>query len=165
MFGMKHAITMAIHFNNKTKGINIMKLIRYNPSGINPPNEIDSLFENVFADFGRIPIFNRDAFNRLARNEPAVDFYEDADNYYARFELPGVKKGDIQLNLERNLLSLKGDRKEKIADGEKSSSFSRSISLPEEVDSEKVSAKLQDGLLTITLPRAEAGKARQISIK
>ncbi len=79
--------------------------------------------------------------------------------------MPGVKKGDIQLNLERNLLSLKGDRKEKAADGEKSFSFSRSISLPEEVDSEKVSAKLQDGLLTITLPRAEASKARQIIVK
>ena len=79
--------------------------------------------------------------------------------------MPGVKKGDIQLNLERNLLTLKGDRKEKAANGEKSFSFSRSISVPEGVDSEKVSAKLQDGLLTITLPRAEASKARQISVK
>ncbi len=143
-----------------------MKLIRYSPSDINPYNEIESLFDNALTNFGGFPFFtNRGGFRGLTRTEPAVDLYEDADNYIARFEVPGVKKGDIQLNLERNLLTLKGERKEKTAEGEKSFSFSRSISVPEGVDSEKVSAKLQDGLLTITVPRAEASKARQIAVK
>ncbi len=143
-----------------------MKLIRYNPtSGINPYNEIDRLFENAFNGFGQFQL----PFNGFARgtpqSQPAVDFNEDTDNYFARFELPGVKKGDIQLELDENLLTLKGERKEKTADGEKSFTLSRTISVPEGIDADKLSAKLSDGLLTVTLPKPEASKPRQIAVK
>ncbi len=154
-----------INLTTHTKGIKNMKLIRYSPSNINPYDEIDRWFESALTNFGRNPGLFNGILGGINRAEPALDFNEDAENYYARFELPGVKKGDIELNLERNVLTLKGDRKEKTGDGEQSYSFSRSIRVPEGIDAEKVSAKLQDGLLTVALPRAEASKARKISVK
>lgn len=142
-----------------------MKLIRYKRPELTAFDDIDRWFEEAFSNFGRwtspIEGFTK---SRLAA-QPAADLYEDDDNYYVRYELPGVSKGDIKVELERNFLTLSGERKEKSNGEEKSFSFNRVVTVPEGIDGNKVAAKFQDGLLTVTLPKAEERKPKAISVK
>jgi HSP20 family protein len=104
---------------------------------------------------------------------PLTNVTEDKDKYYVRAELPGVKTEDLDISVTGNTLSLSGERK--IPEENKSASyhrrereagkFSRVVSIPETIDSNKVEAHFSDGVLTIVLPKAEAAKPKQISIK
>lgn len=104
---------------------------------------------------------------------PALNMSEDDHNLYVRAELPGVAPENIDITTKQNNLIIKGERK--IAtEGEKVSyhrkerdagNFRRIISLPTRVDSEKVTASCKNGVLTVTLPKAEEAKPRQISVK
>jgi HSP20 family protein len=103
---------------------------------------------------------------------PPVDIQETEDAYRLTAELPGLTKDDINITLENNVLRLTGERKlEK--DVKKESyqrvertygTFARSFSLPHQVDGDKVEAAFKDGVLTITVPKAEQAKPRKISI-
>jgi HSP20 family protein len=103
---------------------------------------------------------------------PPVDIQETDDAYRIQVELPGMKKEDIQITLENNVLRLSGERKfEKDVKKENFhriervyGTFSRSFALPTQVSSDKVDATFQDGVLTITVPKAEQAKPRRISI-
>lgn len=104
---------------------------------------------------------------------PPVDIFENGEQEIVlRAELPGVAKSDIDLRVENNTLTLKGERKredevktEQYHRVERSyGTFSRSFSLPSRIDTEKVRADFRDGLLTITLPVKEEAKPRQISV-
>jgi len=104
---------------------------------------------------------------------PALNMSEDDHNLYVRAELPGVAPENIDITTKQNNLIIKGERK--IAtEGEKVSyhrkerdagNFRRIISLPTRVDSDKVTATCKNGVLTVTLPKAEEVKPRQISVK
>jgi HSP20 family protein len=117
------------------------------------------------------PMFSLEGFEKML---PVVDIYEEGGDVVMKADLPGVKKEDIHLDLSDNILTLSGDRKteEKAEKGnlyryERShGSFSRSFELPAEVDKEKITAHLEEGVLEIRLPKTEkAGKeARKISI-
>lgn len=104
---------------------------------------------------------------------PAINISEDGDNYYLSAELPGVKAADLELNVTVNQLTLSGDRKisEEAEDvryhrrEREAGHFSRAIALPEDVDADKVMAKLTDGVLSITIPKAEKAKPRQVKIQ
>ena len=85
-----------------------------------------------------------------------------------------VDKKDVKVTIENNLLTIKGERKEERTEGEEGryhcsercyGSFQRSFSLPRTVDSSKVNAKHTDGVLTVTLPKAEEAKEREIEIQ
>ena len=103
---------------------------------------------------------------------PALDLYEDKDNYVVKMELPGMNKEGIDISLHDGVLSVSGERKDeqKHEDSETYRSerffgrFQRSITLPATVDGSKVNASYQDGILTITLPKAEEAKPKQITI-
>ncbi len=103
---------------------------------------------------------------------PALNLTEDKDNYYVRAELPGIANADLDIQMTGNGLSISGERKIPAEDGNvkyhrrerESGKFSRIINLPKDVDSEKVEAKLTDGLLTIKVPKAETAKPRQITV-
>lgn len=103
---------------------------------------------------------------------PAVDLYEDRDNYLVKMELPGMKKEEIDISLHDGVLSISGERKEedKHEDAETYRSerffgrFQRSITLPALVDGAKVNAGYRDGILTVTLPKSEEAKPKQITI-
>jgi HSP20 family protein len=103
---------------------------------------------------------------------PAVDVYEDKDNLLIKAELPGLKKEDIDISLQDGYLSLSGERKqeEKREDSGVYRSerwvgrFHRSISLPCRVNAEKITATYNEGVLTVTLPKAEEAKPKQIPI-
>jgi HSP20 family protein len=103
---------------------------------------------------------------------PALDVYEQKDNYLVQVELPGVNKDDVKLSLEQGTLTItgerKGDVKEETAEAYHverfQGRFQRTVNLPESIASDKVTAQYKDGVLTVTLPKREEAKPRQIDI-
>lgn len=102
---------------------------------------------------------------------PALDLYQSNDDITAVIELPGMRKEDIEIQLHDGTLTISGERKEESRDGDKASrterfvgNFRRSISLPTRVDANKVNASYKDGILTVTLPKAEEVKPKQIQV-
>jgi HSP20 family protein len=103
---------------------------------------------------------------------PPVDVQETDESYLFTAELPGLGKDDVDITLEDNLLTLSGERKLEERQEGKSyhrverayGSFSRSFSLPAQVDGDKVAAKFEEGLLRIEIPKAEQVKPRKIDI-
>ena len=102
---------------------------------------------------------------------PALDLYQNNDNIVAVVELPGLRKEDIEISLQDGTLTIGGERKEESGQEtaatrtERSTGkFRRSITLPTRVDVNKVSASYKDGILTVTLPKAEEAKPKQIQI-
>jgi HSP20 family protein len=95
-----------------------------------------------------------------------VDLYEDKDHTYVRAELPGVNRDAINVELVEGYLTVTAAQKTAAADGagEESFSFSRSISIPEEVQADKVSAAYEDGVLTVTLPKREETKPKKVAV-
>ena len=104
---------------------------------------------------------------------PAVNISEDANAYYLSAELPGVKSADLELNLTANQVTLAGERKisQEAADARyhrrerEAGRFSRAVALPGDIDPDNANAKLIDGILTVTIPKAEKAKPRQISVQ
>ncbi len=103
---------------------------------------------------------------------PALDVHQDRDSIYVTVELPGLKKEEIEITIHDGALSVAGERKSeaKAGDGESYRSeryfgrFHRSVSLPAAVDSSKVTAVYKDGILSITLPKSEEAKPKQIEV-
>jgi HSP20 family protein len=110
------------------------------------------------------------AFNTWA---PALDLYEDKENLVITAELPGLKKEDIDISLHENTITISGERRnEKKYEGSETSRserffgrFTRSLSLPKTVKTDAVKAAYKNGVLTVTLPKAEEAKPRQIAIQ
>jgi HSP20 family protein len=104
---------------------------------------------------------------------PAVNITEDAEAYYVSAELPGVKSADLDLKVTANQLTLAGERKisEEAADARyhrrerEAGRFSRAVALPGDIDPDHVKARLVDGVLTVTIPKAEKAKPRQIAVQ
>jgi len=103
---------------------------------------------------------------------PAVDIYETADTIVMKAELPGVTREDIHIQIDGSTLTLKGERRFARDVQEESylrierayGSFHRSFALPATVQQEKVRALLKDGVLELTLPKAEDSKPKRISV-
>jgi HSP20 family protein len=89
-----------------------------------------------------------------------VEFTEDKDNAYVRAELPGVSREAINLELVDGQLNLSASRKQ----GEETISLTRSLAIPESVQADKVAATYENGVLTVTLPKAETAKPRKIAL-
>ncbi len=104
---------------------------------------------------------------------PALDIVESGDQTVIVAEIPGVQKEDVKLSVEKDILTIQASRKtnalpekgtwlrNEIRTGE----FSRSVRLPKGVDSGKISAELNNGILKVTLPKSEVVKPREIQIK
>jgi len=125
---------------------------------------MDALFDEAFT----VP------FGSTARMHlPAVDLYQTDDEVVVRATLPGIKADQVQISVTGDLLTLRGEFKEKSDVKEKSyhmreqrlGSFERTISLPTSVVSEKAKAEFEDGILTISLPKAEEVKPKMITVK
>jgi HSP20 family protein len=103
---------------------------------------------------------------------PSVDVYHDKDNVIVTAEVPGLAEKDVDLTITGNTITLKGEKKHESEVKEDNyhrversyGSFQRVIDLPVEVNAEKAKAKLVNGVLTVTLPKSEAVKPKQISI-
>lgn len=103
---------------------------------------------------------------------PAIDVYDSKDNLLIKADLPGLTKDEIEVSIQENHLVLKGEKKKDTEIKEEHyfkterfyGSFFRTIPLPAAIDAGKVDAKYQDGVLTLTLPKKEEAKPKQISI-
>jgi HSP20 family protein len=101
-----------------------------------------------------------------------LDVHEDKDNFSIRVELPGMKREDIEVTLQDGALVITGERKEeKVTEGTAVhrqerfyGKFSRALTLPAAVAGDKVKAQYKDGILTVTLPKAEEAKPKAISV-
>ena len=99
-------------------------------------------------------------------NMPSVNISEEKDHYMVSLAAPGLKKDDFKIDIDGNMLTISSEKEQnkeekdkKYTRGEYSfSSFSRSFSLPEEINKEKITAKYEDGVLKISLPRNEESK-------
>jgi HSP20 family protein len=129
-------------------------------------DEMNQLFDN-FWHGGLLP----DAFT--GRGFPRVEMTETDDTVVIRAELPGMEPKDIDLSISGDVLTLKGERKEEKEEKEKESyykevrygSFSRTIRLPESVDTEKVKTDYEKGVLKVTLEKKPETKAKKIEVK
>ena len=107
---------------------------------------------------------------------PAVNITEQKDDYLVSLAVPGLKKDDFKIDIEGNMLTISSEKEETKEEKDKKftrkeynySSFSRSFSLPEEINKEKIEASYEDGVLKISLPRKEEAKkstAKHIAVK
>ena len=139
-----------------------MKLMQYQRPSVawptfgrlaNLQDELDRLFESPLTGWA-----------------PALDVHEDKDSFSIRVELPGMKREDIEVSLQDGALVISGERKEeKITEGTEVhrqerfyGRFSRALTLPSAVAGDKVKAQYKDGILTVTLPKAEEAKPKAI---
>lgn len=104
---------------------------------------------------------------------PAVDITENDDSFQITAELPGIRMDEVKISLENNVLTIKGEKKSEVTKNKRNyrriercyGQFQRSFNLPSSVNAEKVKAEMDNGVLTVTLPKAEEAKAREIPIK
>ena len=128
-------------------------------------SEFNRVFDGVFGRAGKMPGGDRVW-------APAVDMYETKDDLVVTAELPGVNEKEVQLSITGDVLSLRGERtlnqgtkQESFHRGERwYGRFERHLSLPISVQADKVKATYRDGVLTITLPKAEEIKPKSIKI-
>jgi len=110
---------------------------------------------------------------RLIKQYPPINLYDAGDRYFLSAQLPGMNPEDFDLSITGETLTMKGERKRPEGVSDESyrrqerqfGRWTRTVSLPDRVDSAQVSAAFAQGLLTITLPKAESAKPRQISVK
>lgn len=142
-----------------------MKLIRYKYPQAPAARAHESFFRSAPA-IGRFGSLFDDFFGGAAEvNQSPVDLYEDAQNYYARLELPGVKKAEIALELENGVLAIRSANVDESEEAKQAFSFQCALTIPEGVAVAKVSASHEDGILTITMPKEAARKPRRIEVK
>jgi len=127
--------------------------------------EIDRLFELPLSELSR-------STQLLSGWTPSLDVYEDKDNVVVKAEIPGMRKEDIEVSLHDGCLSFFGERvqeaKHKDAEVYRAErfvgKFQRTVTLPSPVAADKVKASYKDGILTITLPKTEESKPKQIDV-
>lgn len=105
--------------------------------------------------------------------EPDTDIFETKDNFVISAEIPGLRKEDIDLTLENDILTLKGEKKRKTA-GEQQNyqlnerrfgKFCRSFVIPDSIRPEEIKTSLKDGLLRISIPKPEVAKEKEIKVE
>ena len=129
-------------------------------------DEINRLFEEPFGLLER----HADFFNGWT---PNLDLYENKDSLVARVELPGMKKEEIEVWFDDGALHIAGERKFEQKEDESATHrlerfygrFHRTVALPKQVNPDQVKATYEEGVLTVTLPKAEEAKPRQIEVK
>jgi len=160
-----------------------MSLIKRNPSnemtrwgfGFPMSSGLQSLqrdMNRMFDEFFRGDVLADESF--FARDwTPAVDIVENNDNYILRAELPGMSKDDVKITLENNLLTIRGEKKNESEKKEGNyhrversyGSFERSFTIPGTIKADNIDAQYKDGVLTLTLPKAEEAKPKLIDVK
>ena len=139
-----------------------------------PFSEVDSLQRSINRLFDDAGSARRERHEGAdAMWAPAVNSYEDKDAFLLSCDLPGMDQKDIRINLDNNTLTISGTRKLEHEENKENyqriecvfGTFSRSFTLPATVDTEKIEANVEKGVLKIRLPKREESKPRQIAIK
>ena len=134
-------------------------------------DDVFSSLENMNSEMNRLmSVYKPTSYRRGVF--PAMNVYDDGESYIVRAELPGVDPKDITINVTGDTLNVRGKRE--IEKSGKSSyhrrerdsgTFSRSLTLPDKIDNQKVFAKNKHGILEIVLPRAAEAQARTIKVQ
>jgi HSP20 family protein len=159
--------------NNK-KGENKMTLVRWNPVRdlFNAEREFGKLFKDFENRFG-FPAENKESREYVnAVWMPLTDIFEDKDNYTIKADLPGLNKKDVKISFNNGELSISGERVQESENKEAKShriertfgKYYRSFTLPKEIKADNIKADFKDGQLTITIPKAEEVKPKEIEI-
>jgi HSP20 family protein len=128
---------------------------------------LESEVSRMFTD-----LFGRSQESNLTSWAPAVDIYENEHELVVKADLPDVKPEDLDIRVENNILTIRGERKFEKKVDEKNylrversyGSFTRSFSLANTVNSEAIKADYKDGVLTLTIPKREEAKPKQIKV-
>lgn len=146
-----------------------MAIVRFDPF-----RELSQMQDRINRIFGDAYRGGDDDSLKRSDWTPAVDIFETSKHEIViNAELPGLKREDIDIRVENNTLTIRGERKHQAEVKQEHyhrverayGSFSRSFALPSTVDAEKVAANFLDGVLTITLPMREEAKPRQIQVQ
>ncbi|NDV62977.1 Hsp20 family protein [Puniceicoccales bacterium CK1056] len=137
-----------------------MKLIKHDSFFSDPWTDLDRLLESTLPELYQ---WNPMRLSGRERSLP-VDVFEDEHNRTIRLEIPGVAKKDIELELENAVLSVRAKRIEKTESGETTINLNRSVTVGDDVEADKIKASLENGMLTIVLPKREQAKPKQITI-
>jgi HSP20 family protein len=144
-----------------------MAIIRWRPLGEvnNFKREMDQMFDNFFGS-------GKDVDEFSSAWHPSVDIKETKDDFVLMAEVPGMSKDDIKINISENTLTIKGEKKEEQKGDDQNyhrverryGAFQRSFTLPTQIHGTKVKAAYKDGILTITMPKKEEVKPKEIPI-
>ena len=145
-------------------------LVRWEPfrDMVNLRGRMDRLFDQLAGH----PWENNEGLAATPWNPP-VDVYETNGSIILKADLPDVKQNDVEIAIEGNTLTIKGERKRESEVQEKSyyriersyGTFTRSFTLPPTIDTEKIDASFSQGVLKLTLPKREESKPKQIKVK
>ena len=141
----------------------------------NPWKELEEMEKRLTTLWGRPPAkseLGKEAMT-VAEWAPLVDIAEDDKEYVIKADLPDVKKDDVKISVQDNVVAISGERKyEKEEKGKKYhrierayGSFLRSFTLPEDADGAKIAAEYKDGVLQVHLPKSEKAKPKTIEVK
>lgn len=138
-------------------------------AGRSPLREMQHQMDRLFEEFSAWPSLESQATGTIS---PRCNVSEDAANYYVKFEIPGIKKDQIKVELNNNVLSVSAEKKEESKKEDEKQYFAefsygsyfRSMTLPTTVDEKKVDASFENGVLSLRLPKIEGAKAKQIAI-
>ena len=141
-------------------------------------SDVEKMFEEWFEDFWSRPFPRmwRPDFWRLRQislEAPALDVYDQKDDLIVKAEIPGLTKDEIDISLEGNTLTIKGEKKKEEEVKEEDyyrcertfGAFSRSVELPADVQADKVNASFKNGVLEIRLPKTEEAKKNVVKVK
>ena len=156
------------------KGDNKMALVKFNP--VRELLDVEREFNRMFNTLGsRMGVSKKDDDEEYENAVwmPLTDIYEDNDSYLIKADLPGVKKDNLKISYADGILSLSGQRSEenetkdaKCHRIERSfGKYYRSFNLPKEIKADKIKAEFKEGQLTVTVPKADEVKPKEIEIK
>jgi HSP20 family protein len=146
-----------------------MTITRWSP--LHDVAVLQNRLNSIFADSVR-PVQGKTESLSAGSFVPSVDVYEDAQKLALRLEVPGIKPEDVDIRVENNTLTVKGERKFSSEEKEENyhrierrfGSFARSFTLPQTVDADQVSASYELGILSVELPKKPEAKPKQIKI-
>ena len=146
-----------------------MKIVKINQK---PQDSIYTPVRSLMDDFFNFPTRWDDLYMREFDNLSA-NIWEEENKIFVKMAMPGIKKEDLKISVTGDTLSIEGSSKEEKEEKEKkyflktfqSSSYSQSFNLPSLVNPNTVDAKFEDGVLTVTLPKAKESETKQIEIK
>jgi HSP20 family protein len=137
---------------------------------MNLRQEMDRLFDDTFRGFGLAPLGLADSIFEGTTAWPSVEIVDDGKQMKVMAELPGLSEKDVEVKFADGVLSISGEKKEETTDKERRFSeriygrFERRMAL-EDVDENQIDATFKNGVLTVTLRKLPAAKAKQIPIK
>ena len=152
-----------------------MAIIRFNPVRdlLNVEREFNRMFKSIEDRFG---IYKKEDYDEEYENavwSPMTDIYEDKDEYKMKADLPGIKKEDVKISYSDGKLSISGEREQEEESMDAKchrvertfGKYYRSFTLPKEIKEDKIKADFKNGQLTVTIPKAEEVKPKEIAIK